>query len=199
MYSGEASVTELAEPFDMSMPAISRHLKVLEHYRRRRRRKRMPATIDNPNAAGADTAEREIRATRVFDAPRELVFDAWTKPEYVAQWWGPNGFTITTFEMDVRTGGTWRFVMHGPDGRDYQNRFDYVEVVRPERIVYDHITGPLFHATATFEEQDGKTTVTVRMLFETAELREHVAREYGAVEGLEQTLSRLEGYLRSDR
>ena len=84
------------------------------------------------SAAGA--AAREIVAARVFDAPRELVFDAWTDPEHVAQWWGPNGFTNTIHEMDVRPGGVWRFVMHGPDGVDYNNKIVYIEVVKPERL-----------------------------------------------------------------
>ena len=141
------------------------------------------------------TGDRVISSTRVFDAPRELVFDAWTDPEAVAQWWGPNGFTITTFEMDVRPGGVWRFVMHGPDGRDYQNRIVYVEVQRPERIVYDHVTGPVFRATATFEDLGGKTKLTLVSVFESAEIRERVAKEFNAVEGMHQTLSRLGDYV----
>jgi len=145
------------------------------------------------------TTDREIVATRVFDAPRELVFDAWTDPKKIGQWWGPNGFTITTFEMDVKPGGVWRFIMHGPDGRDYQNKIVYAEVVRPERLVYDHVTGPLFHATVTFNEDRGKTAVTVRMVFETAELRDRVAKEHRAVEGLQQTLGRLGDYVSTSR
>lgn len=136
-------------------------------------------------------SDREIVATRVFDAPRELVFRMWTDPEHIAQWWGPRGFTNTISKMDVRPGGVWEFVMHGPDGTDYKNKFVYVEVVRPERIVYDHVSGPLFHATAAFADEGGKTRVTVRMLFESAALRNKVAEEFGAVEGLGQTLDRF--------
>jgi uncharacterized protein YndB with AHSA1/START domain len=80
------------------------------------------------------TTDREIVTTRVFDAPREMVFDAWTDPKHIGQWWGPIGFTTTTHEMDVRPGGVWRFTMHGPDGRDYKNRIVYTEIVRPERL-----------------------------------------------------------------
>jgi len=144
----------------------------------------MPATQEK-------SSERAFAVTRVFDAPRDLVWRMWTDPDHIAQWWGPNGFRNTIFEMDVRPGGVWRFVMHGPDGTDYQNKFVYVDVVEPERIVYDHVTGPLFRATATFAEQDGKTSVTVEMMFETAELRDRVEKEFGAVEGLKQTLVRL--------
>src|SRR5258706_7128695 len=75
---------------------------------------------------------------RVFDAPRELVWKVWTEPEHIGKWWGPNGFTTTTHKMEVKAGGVWRFVMHGPDGRDYQNKITFIEVVKPERLVYKH-------------------------------------------------------------
>jgi uncharacterized protein YndB with AHSA1/START domain len=139
----------------------------------------------------SSTPDREIVATRVFDAPRELVFDLWTDPHHIAQWWGPNGFTTTIHEMDLRPGGAWRFVLHGPDGTDYRNEIVYVEVVRPERIVYDHVSAPKFRSTATFDDEGGRTKLTVRMLFETAALRDKTARQFGAVEGLNQTLGRL--------
>ena len=74
------------------------------------------------NSIDLDKDPRSIIGTRVFDAPRELVFSAFTDPEHLAQWWGPDGFTMTTSAFDFRPGGVWRFVMHGPDGRDYQNR-----------------------------------------------------------------------------
>jgi uncharacterized protein YndB with AHSA1/START domain len=151
----------------------------------------MHATIERNSSAIGSASEREIATTRVFDAPRDLVFDAWTSPEHVGQWWGPNGFTTTTHSMDVRPGGEWIFVMHGPDGTDYKNHIVYREVVRPERIVYDHVSGPLFRATVIFEAEGQKTRIRMQMLFETAELRKRVAEEYGAVEGLEQTLNHL--------
>jgi uncharacterized protein YndB with AHSA1/START domain len=135
--------------------------------------------------------EREIVATRIFDAPREIVFMMWTVPEYIVKWWGPNGFTTTIETMDVRPGGEWRFVMHGPDGRDYQNKIIYDEILGPERIVYTHASGPRFQSTATFTDHGGKTEVSVRMVFDTAEDREYAVRQFGAVEGLSQTLGRL--------
>jgi uncharacterized protein YndB with AHSA1/START domain len=138
-----------------------------------------------------DTSDREIVATRSFDAPRELVWKLWTEPEHIAKWWGPAGFTNTIRKMDVRPGGTWEFVMHGPDGTDYQNKIVYREVVKPERLSYTHLSGPVFDATATFAEHRGQTSVTVRMVFETAELRDRTVRQFGAVEGLHQTLGRL--------
>lgn len=147
------------------------------------------------NAANID--DREIAGSRVFDAPRDLVWKMWTDPEHVAQWYGPRGYRTTIHEMDVRPGGHWRFILHGPDGQDYQNHNVYLEVVEPERLVFDHVTGPLFRATATFEDLGGdKTRVTMRSVFETAELRKRVAEEYGAVEGMHQTLARLGEHLK---
>jgi uncharacterized protein YndB with AHSA1/START domain len=143
----------------------------------------------------ASTADREIVAMRVIDAPRELVWRAWTDPEHIVQWWGPNGFTTTIQQMDVRPGGLWKFVMHGPDGIDYQNKVVYDEIVKPERIVYTHTGGAQFRSTITFEKQGDKTRLTVRMVFDTASERERVAKKFGAVEGLDQTLGRLNAYL----
>ena len=83
-------------------------------------------------------SDREIVLTRVVDAPRALVWKIWTDPEHVPAWWGPTGFTTRTQEMDVRPGGRWRFVMRGPDGREYPNLITYLEVEAPARIVYRH-------------------------------------------------------------
>jgi len=85
-----------------------------------------------------DSDPRSIIGVRELDAPRDLVFAAFTDPKHLAQWWGPNGFTTTTHSFDFRPGGVWRFVMRGPDGRDYQNRITFEEIVPPERIVYRH-------------------------------------------------------------
>ncbi len=148
-----------------------------------------------------DTSDREIIISRVFDAPRELVWEAWTDPKHVVHWWGPNGFTTTVQEMDVRPGGVWKHVMHGPDGTDYPNKSVFVEVVKPERIVYSHGggkkggPGAQFQATWTFVEQGDKTQVTGRMVFKSAADRDQVVKEYGAIEGGKQTLQRLAEYL----
>src|SRR6185436_15339605 len=84
----------------------------------------------------SNTKDREIVLTRVYDAPRELVWEAWTDARHMVHWWGPTGFSTTVKEWQVRPGGVCRYVMHGPDGRDYNNRVNYFEVVRPERLVY---------------------------------------------------------------
>src|SRR5687767_15596482 len=117
------------------------------------------ATREEESSSSATESGREIVGSRVFDAPRELVFKMWTDPKHVPNWWGPNGFLITTYEMDVRPGGAWRFVMHGPDGTDYYNKIVYREVVAPERLAYSHVSGPLFDVVVTFEEQGLKTRV----------------------------------------
>ncbi len=138
--------------------------------------------------------------TRIFDAPRALVFQMWTDPKHLAQWWGPTGFTTTTSAFDMRPGGMWRFVMHGPNGRDYENRITFEEVVPPERIVYRHGGGddvePVqFRTTVLFEDLGDKTRLTMRGQFPSAAERDRVIREYGADTGLAQTLARLAEYL----
>ena len=153
------------------------------------------AEENDPDAA---LLARSIVTSRIIDAPRELVFEAWTDPKHLAQWWGPTGFSTTTHSFDMRPGGVWRFVMHGPDGRDYQNRITFDEIVRPERIAYRHgddVEAVLFRTTVTFEDLGGKTRLTMSGVFPSAEERERVAREYGAVEGAQQTIGRLADYV----
>jgi uncharacterized protein YndB with AHSA1/START domain len=147
-----------------------------------------------------DQDAKVIVGIRIFDAPRALVFAAWTDPRHLAQWWGPNGFTTTTSSFDFRPGGVWRFVMHGPDGRDYQNRVTFNEIVPNERIAYMHGGGndvePVqFTQRVTFEDLAGKTKLTWRGEFPSAEERARVIRDYGADKGLMQTMSRLADYV----
>jgi uncharacterized protein YndB with AHSA1/START domain len=148
-----------------------------------------------------DSDPRSIIGMREFDAPRDLVFAAWTDPEHLAQWWGPNGFTTTTHSFDFRPGGVWRFVMHGPNGRDYQNRITFDEVVPPQRIVFRHggdedIDPVHFTQTVIFEDiGGGRTRITCRSDFPSADERDRIIREYRADTGLEQHLGRLGEYL----
>jgi uncharacterized protein YndB with AHSA1/START domain len=142
------------------------------------------------------TSDRELVISRVLNAPRQLVWEVWTNPEHIKHWWGPNGFTNTIFEMDVKPGGIWDFVMHGPDGTDYKNKSIYKEVIKPEKLVYDHVSGPKFQFTVTFTEQGKKTLISIQMLFETAEERDNVVKVFKADEGLRQNIYKLEGYLR---
>lgn len=137
-----------------------------------------------------------IIGIREFDAPRDLVFSAWTDAKHLAQWWGPNGFTTTTHSFDFRPGGIWRFVMHGPDGRDFQNRITFDEIVRPERIVYHHGGGedvePVqFTQTVVFEAIGVRTRLTWRSDFPSAAERDRVIKQYHADQGLVETMTRL--------
>jgi len=142
-----------------------------------------------------DTANRELVISRVFNAPKELVWKVWTEPEHIRQWWGPNGFTNTIFQMDVKPGGVWDLIMHGPDGTDYKNKSVYKEVVKYEKLVYDHVSGPKFQFTVTFKEQGKKTLISIQMLFETAEMRDQTVKTFKADEGLRQNMEKLEVYL----
>jgi uncharacterized protein YndB with AHSA1/START domain len=155
--------------------------------------------MTNNNAPGS-TADREIVMTRTVNAPRELVYKVWTEPEHIAKWWGPNGFTNTVHEMHVRQGGTWRYIMHGPDGTNYPNRIVYTEVVPQEKLVYLHgddiDNDPnAFHVTITFEAEGNKTKVTMHSVFASADLLQMLTREYGVLEGAVQNMNRLEAYL----
>jgi uncharacterized protein YndB with AHSA1/START domain len=147
----------------------------------------------------SDTSDRELIITRVLNAPRELVFDAFTDPNHIVKWWGPNGFTNTNLEMKVKPGGKWRFIMHGPDGTNYPNRIVYTEVIRPESLVYEHDADEdndpkKFDVSITFEEIGNKTKITMKMIVKAPEILEEFKR-FGAVEGGNQTLERLENYL----
>lgn len=118
--------------------------------------------------SAAQPDEREIVTVRVMDAPPELVYRAWTEPEHLARWWGPNGFANTFDTFEPHAGGVWRFTMHGPDGTDYPNECVFVELVPPGRIVLDHLSGHRFRVTATFDPEGDRTRVTFRQGFETA-------------------------------
>lgn len=160
----------------------------------------MPASAAEP----IWSLDREIVLTRVFDAPRELVFRMWTEREHITRWFGPRGFTCTTHEMDARVGGRWRFDMLAPDGKLYTNRIEYLEITPPERLVFDHGTDvddcPIrFRVTITFEEQANKKTVmTMRQLHPTKERRD-AGISFGAVELGNQTMDKLAEHLRMVR
>jgi uncharacterized protein YndB with AHSA1/START domain len=145
------------------------------------------------------TSDREIITTRLINAPRELVWEAFTNPEHVKHWWGPDGFTNTIHEMEVKPGGVWRFMMHGPNGMNFPNKIVFHEVVKPERLVCTHSSddenGIIFFQTIIFEKQGDKTNIIMTALFPTAEERDKVVKEFGAVEGGQQTLRRLAEYV----
>ena len=141
--------------------------------------------------------EQELVLTRVFDAPREVVFKAWTDPKRVARWWGPQGFTNPVCELDARPGGAIRIHMRGPDGTVYPMTGVYQEVVEPERIVFtsaalDEKGHPMFEVltTVTFAEQGGKTKqiLRARVIRRTAQAAPYLA---GMEAGWTQSLERL--------
>jgi len=148
-----------------------------------------------------------ITMVRVFDAPRELVFRAWTDPEHLAQWWGPHGFTNPVCEVDLRPGGAWRIDMQGPDGTIYPNKGIYQEVVVPERLVFSDIVDddtdawgnspppPSSVSTITFEEHDGKTKITMTTRLQSIAARDAMV-EMGAVAGWTESMERLDILLR---
>jgi len=143
----------------------------------------------------SNTSDRELSIERTLNAPVELVWEVFTKPEHIANWWGPNGFTNTISKMDVTPGGEWNLVMHGPDGIDYKNKSIFKEVVTHKKIVYEHITGPQFVATIEFEKLGEQTQIRWHMLFETAEQFVQVVKTFKADEGLKQNVEKLNEYL----
>ncbi len=146
----------------------------------------------------ASSKSNVIALTRLYDASLQSVWDAWTIPEEVAQWWGPRGFTLTNHSHDLRTGGHWHYTMHGPDGVDYENTTQYLEVVPLQRMVYDHgghrDRPPLFRVTALFTERDGRTQLDMSMAFASPDMAQEM-RGFIRKAGGEATWDRLAEYL----
>ncbi len=143
--------------------------------------------------------DREIAITRVIDGPPHLVFEAYSDPKHLGQWWGPNGFTTTTHSFEFRPGGVWDFTMHGPDGIDYPNWIRWLEIVPPERIVLLHGADSedpeAFTSTITIVDVDGCSEVTLHTVFETRAQRDRVVEQYNAIEGGKQTLEHLASFV----
>ncbi|MCM3656497.1 SRPBCC family protein [Agromyces mediolanus] len=151
------------------------------------------------NGAESATADREIVITRVIDAPRDLVFEAFTEVRHLAQWWGPHGFTTTTRSFEFREGGVWAFVMHGPDGTKYPEWITWTEIVAPERIAMlhgEHDGDPdAFESVLSFEQRGESTAVRMLTVFPSRELRDAAIERHGAIEGGRQTLAELAAYV----
>ena len=149
--------------------------------------------------APSATADREIVISRVIDAPRELVFDAFTEIRHLSRWWGPEGFTTTTRMFEFRVGGVWDFVMRGPDGTDYQEWISWTEITPPERIAMLHgefRNDPnAFQSVVTFEPDGAATRLEMHTVFPTRELRDEAVEKYHAIEGGQQTLDNLAAYV----
>jgi uncharacterized glyoxalase superfamily protein PhnB/uncharacterized protein YndB with AHSA1/START domain len=145
----------------------------------------------------SNTADREIRVSRLLDAPVELVWEVWTDPDHIKEWWGPDGFTNTITEMNMQQGGEWHLIMHGPDGTDYKNKSVFKEIVKYKKLVYEHQSSPKFIATIELEEQGEKTHLSWHMLFETKEQFIQVVKTFKADEGLKQNIEKLDHYLQT--
>lgn len=141
------------------------------------------------------TADREITISRLLNAPIDLVWEVWTQPEHIKNWWGPNDFSNTISKMDVVNGGEWDLVMHGPDGTDYKNKSIFKEVILHKKIVYEHVSAPKFIATIDFEPRGSQTFLSWNMLFETKEQFIQVVKTFKADEGLKQNVEKLNHYL----
>ena len=150
-------------------------------------------------------SDREILITRLIDAPPERVWRAWADPKEIVRWWGPYGFKTDTDRREFKAGGMWKHTMIGPDGARYPNAAKYEEIVEGERIVYTNGGGRAggdkgvhFRAVVTFAAKGDKTELTMRSAFDTPAERDLVVREYDAVEGGKQTLSRLAAHIAGD-
>ena len=158
----------------------------------------MTATGSEMPAQSA-TADREIVISRVIGAPREVVFEAFTEVRHLSRWWGPQGFTTTTRAFEFRVGGEWVFVMHGPDGTDYQEWITWTEITPPDRIALLHGESRgdpnAFESVLTFTPDGAGTRLEMRTVFPTKELRDEVVEKYHAIEGGRQTLSNLAAYV----
>ncbi len=142
------------------------------------------------------TADREISISRLLNAPIDLVWEVWTTPDHIKNWWGPNGFTNTIHQMDLQPGGEWNLTMHGPDGTDYKNKSVFKEIVKHKKIVFDHFN-PNFIATIEFEAHGEKTQMNWHMLFESKDEFIRVVKTFKADEGLKQNIEKLNHYLTS--
>ncbi|MES2332035.1 MAG: SRPBCC domain-containing protein [Bacteroidota bacterium] len=137
---------------------------------------------------------KELCITKMLDAPIELVWEVWTNPEHIANWWAPAGFTNTIHTMNVTEGGEWRLTINGPDGKNYPNKSIFGEIVQQKKIVFQHYN-PNYLATIVFEPHEKKTFMEWTMGFETTELFDTVVRVFKADEGLKQSVEKLSAYL----
>jgi uncharacterized protein YndB with AHSA1/START domain len=150
--------------------------------------------MQTTNESIAEIADLDIITTRVLNAPRELVFEAWTDPKHLDKWWGPNGFNNETYEFEFKVGGKWKFTMKSKWG-DFPSTIIYEEITPPSQLRYVH--EGIFSSVVTFTEKDGKTTVVMRNTFPTIESLKEVVEKFGAVEGGKQTIARLDAYVAS--
>ena len=143
----------------------------------------------------------KVTYKRYFDVPIDLAFEAWSTQAHLEQWWGPDGFTITTKSMDFSNGGIWDFIMHGSDGHDYKNKIQFTEIKKPHHIYYKHLGDGEgskdvdFLAKIIFEEAGEGTNLTLEQIFQSKEELERVDKKYHAIEGAKQHIGNFGKYL----
>ena len=140
------------------------------------------------------TENRSMQIKGTFKANIQLLWDIWTKPEHLKNWWGPKGFSATIHKMDLQAGGEWRLTLHGPDGKDYANRSIFKEIIPLEKIVFEHFN-PHFLTIVLFEAEGEETLINWTMLFDTPEMRETIVKVHKAEEGQKENMERLGEYL----
>ena len=138
-----------------------------------------------------DISKRSISLTRLYEAPVELIWKVLTTPEYIKDWWGPEGFTNTIRKMEVREGGVWDFTMHGPDGTDFPNFYHYLEVKPFEKIVMEHRQHPKFCIIVELYPEGQSTKVVWQNVFDSVPTKEETIRSFKADIGLVQNMERL--------
>jgi uncharacterized protein YndB with AHSA1/START domain len=148
----------------------------------------------NSKIANDNVTNRELHITKMLNAPAEFVWEVWTDPQHIANWWGPDGFTNTIHTMEVAAGGEWRLTMCGPDGKTYLNKSIFAEIVQGKKIVFQHFN-PNYLATIVFAPNGNETLMEWTMQFETTELFEIVVKVFKADEGLKQNVEKLTVYL----
>jgi len=161
-------------------------------------------TLSTPTLTVTLPSDREVMLMREFDAPRDLVFEAFSKPEHIARWWGQKGSTMPVCESDFRPGGAWRFVEHAADGNDYGFHGEYREIVRPERIVwtfeFEGLPGHISLDSLVFDEIDQgqrrRTRITSTTVFDSIEDRDGMVQS-GMAQGASESYERLAEYLRT--
>lgn len=149
--------------------------------------------------------DNKVIYKRYFDVPVDLAFEAWSSHKHLSRWWGPDGFSLTTKSMDFSNGGIWDFIMHGPDGHDYKNKIQFVDIKKPHYINYKHLGDGEgakdvdFQSKITFEKAGKGTNITMEQIFPSKEELERVNKKYGAIEGAKQHIGNLGKYLETLR
>lgn len=145
-----------------------------------------------------NSSDRTLAISQILNAPSEFVWEVWTNPEHIKNWWGPNGFTNSIRKMDVIENGEWLFTMHGPDGKNYTNKIIYREIIPFKKIVFEHFN-PSYLATVVFEPEEKDIVMNWAMIFETIEMFETIVKVFKADEGLKQNGEKLAAYLQTIR